>query len=201
MRQTTDESALEKLRCHSAGGAKKIYFVFFSGSQNPGVPGAPKCQQMQTSSQWRQTYVHEGETIWKPDFHIWAKMEKIYISRGLRGSSMIGLSCFPAIFSPVSMYMSNKETIWQEISKFKPKIWKKYTFFIFGGSCVALCRTQVNENFRAVRPHHRVGKQGKKTRLLGHPQLYPPVALNQYTLVNRTHKHFIYICFKAPQTS
>ena len=33
------------------------------------------------------------------------------------------------------------------------------------------------------------------------PQMYPPVALNQYTLVNRTHKHFIYICFKAPQTS
>ena len=42
-----------------------------------------------------------------------------------------------------------------------------------------------------------------KTRLLGRPQpqMYPPVALNQYTLVNRTHKHYIYICFKAPQTS
>ena len=41
------------------------------------------------------------------------------------------------------------------------------------------------------------------TRLLGRPQpqMYPPVALNQYTLVNRTHKHYIYICFKAPQTS
>ena len=37
-----------------------------------------------------------------------------------------------------------------------------------------------------------------KTRLLGRPQpqMYPPVALNQYTLVNRTHKHYIYICFK-----
>ena len=33
------------------------------------------------------------------------------------------------------------------------------------------------------------------TRLLGRPQpqMYPPVALNQYTLVNRTHKHFIYM--------
>ena len=32
------------------------------------------------------------------------------------------------------------------------------------------------------------------TRLLGRPQpqMYPPVALNQYTLVNRTHKHFLY---------
>ena len=30
-----------------------------------------------------------------------------------------------------------------------------------------------------------------QTRLLGRPQpqMYPPVALNQYTLVNRTHKH------------
>ena len=42
------------------------------------------------------------------------------------------------------------------------------------------------------------------TRLLGRPQpqMYPPVALNQHTLVNRTHKHYIYICFKAmSQTS
>ena len=33
------------------------------------------------------------------------------------------------------------------------------------------------------------------TRLLGRPQpqMYPPVALNQYTLVNRTHKHHIYM--------
>ena len=37
------------------------------------------------------------------------------------------------------------------------------------------------------------------TRLLGRPQpqMYPPVALNQYVWVNRTHKHFIYIYFKA----
>ena len=37
------------------------------------------------------------------------------------------------------------------------------------------------------------------TRLLGRPQLqmYPPVTLNQYTLVNRTHKHYIYIYIYA----
>ena len=37
--------------------------------------------------------------------------------------------------------------------------------------------------------------QGVKTRLLGRPQpqMYPPVALNQYTWVNRTHKHFLYM--------
>ena len=28
-------------------------------------------------------------------------------------------------------------------------------FFIFGGSWGPLCQTQVNENFRALRPHHR----------------------------------------------
>ena len=33
------------------------------------------------------------------------------------------------------------------------------------------------------------------TRLLGRPQpqMYPPVALNQYTWANRTHKHFLYM--------
>ena len=38
------------------------------------------------------------------------------------------------------------------------------------------------------------------TRLLGRPQpqMYPPVALNQYTLFNRTHKHFIYIYASRP---
>ena len=33
-----------------------------------------------------------------------------------------------------------------------------YTFFIFGGSWGALRRTQVNETFRAVRPHNRADK-------------------------------------------
>ena len=98
-----------------------------------------------------ETSVQQGETIWKPVFHTQAKMLKnmgyLYIKYGaLRGSSMIrlGLSCFPAILSPISMYMSNKETIWSEIFKFKPKIWKKYTFFSY-----------LNEYFREVRPHHR----------------------------------------------
>ena len=56
------------------------------------------------------TYVQQGETIWKPVFHTWAKMNK-------------------------------------------------YLFLLFGGGggvlVGPLCRTQVNENFRAVRPHHR----------------------------------------------
>ena len=63
-----------------------------------------------------ETYV-QGETIWKPVFHLWAKMQKnVYfgdILGALRGSSMIrlGQSCFPAILSPISMYMWNKEAI------------------------------------------------------------------------------------------
>ena len=53
-----------------------------------------------------ETYVQQGETIWKPYFG--------GILGALRGSSMIrlNLSCFPAIHSPISMYMWNKEAIW-----------------------------------------------------------------------------------------
>ena len=42
--------------------------------------------------------------------------------------------------------------------------------------------------------------KGYITRLLGRPQpqMYPPVALNQYTLVNRTHRHYIYIYASRP---
>ena len=51
----------------------------------------------------------------------------------------LGLSCSPAILSPISMYMSNKETI----------------RCFLGGPGGPLRQTQVNENFRAVRRHHR----------------------------------------------
>ena len=123
-----------------------------------------KCTKMSANADLItvETYVQQGETILKPVFHIRAKMWKIWIFWAiwgvLRGCSMIrlGLSCFPAILSPISMYMSNKEVIWKEILKFKPKIWKKYTFFSYlGGPGEPLRQTQVNKNFRAVRPHHR----------------------------------------------
>ena len=66
-----------------------------------------------------ETYV-QGETIWNQFFTYEPKCKKnvpVYILGylgGPEGSSMIrlGLSCFPAILSPISMYMSNKETIW-----------------------------------------------------------------------------------------
>ena len=46
-----------------------------------------------------------------------------------------------------------------------------------------------------VRQHLKYNEIHNKTRLLGRsqPQMYPPIALNQYTLGNRTHKHFIYM--------
>ena len=46
-------------------------------------------------------------------------------------------------------------------------------------------------------PYNILENKGQfiKTRLLSRPQpqMYPPVALNQYTWVNRTHKHFLYM--------
>ena len=80
-----------------------------------------------------ETNVQQGETIWKPVFHMSQNVKKNYILGYLGGPEAskirLGLSCFPAILSPISMYMSNKETIWYEIFKLKPQIWKKYTFF------------------------------------------------------------------------
>ena len=45
-----------------------------------------------------------------------------------------------------------------------------------------------------------IGLIQDSTRLLGcpQPQMYPPVTLNQHTLVNRTHKHYIYIYASRP---
>ena len=57
-----------------------------------------------------ETYV-QGSTIEKQFFHICAKMLKTdiycWLSKGPYGPSMIrlDLSCFPAILSPISMYM------------------------------------------------------------------------------------------------
>ena len=65
-----------------------------------------------------ETYVQQGEIIWQTSFSYMSQnVPKIYILGylgGPEGSSMIrlGLSYFPAILSPISMYMSNKETIW-----------------------------------------------------------------------------------------
>ena len=71
----------------------------------------------------------------------------------------LGLSCFPAILSPISIYMSNNKIKKQYDKKFlslNPKYEKNILFFSYlGGPGGPLWQTQVNKNFRAVRPHHR----------------------------------------------
>ena len=62
-----------------------------------------------------ETYVQQGETIWKRFFQFMGQnVKKNYRWEDAWGSSMIrlNLSCFPAILSPISMYMWNKEAIW-----------------------------------------------------------------------------------------
>ena len=63
----------------------------------------------------------------------------------------LNLSCFPAILSPISMYMSNKEQYDKNFLSLNPKYEKNNTFLSYlGGPGGPLRRTQVNENFRAV---------------------------------------------------
>ena len=60
-----------------------------------------------------ETYVQQGETSFSYMSQNVKKMHILGYLGALRGSSIIrlGLSCFPAILSPISMYMSSKETI------------------------------------------------------------------------------------------
>ena len=61
-----------------------------------------------------ETYVQIRGNNLKTSFSYMSQnVKKMYILGPECGSSMIrlGLSCFPAILSPISMYMSNKETI------------------------------------------------------------------------------------------
>ena len=68
-------------------------------------------------TQWRHMY-NKGKQFENQVFIYGPKCKKnVYfgdILGALRGSSMIrlGLSCSPAILSPISMYMWNKEAIW-----------------------------------------------------------------------------------------
>ena len=65
-----------------------------------------------------ETYVQQRETTWKPVFHTWTKMLKqMYILGylgGLEGvfNDQTKPILLPAILSPISIYMTNKETIW-----------------------------------------------------------------------------------------
>ena len=87
--------------------------------------------------------------------------KKVYfggVLGALRGSSMIRLT-YLAFQLSSHPYLCTCEIRKQSDKTFlslNPKYEKKIIlFFIFGGS---LRRTQVNENFRAVRPHNRADK-------------------------------------------
>ena len=114
-----------------------------------------KCQQMQTSSQWRHMYNKETP-IWKPVF-----VKIMYILVYLWGpeggggeSSMIGLglSCFAAIYPITHIYVHAKKGS-NLIKHFK--VLTQNMKQRGGGSWGPLCRTQVNGNFRTVIPHNR----------------------------------------------
>ena len=117
---TTDESALEKLRCLSAGGAKKcIFWGYFGGPEG----------------------VFNDQTT------------PILLKVAFQLSSHPYL-CTCEIRKPSDMTFLS----------LNPKYEKIILFFIFGGSRGALHRTQVNENFRALRPHNRADKFIKRKK-------------------------------------
>ena len=101
---------------------KYILFSYLGGFWGPYIePRWTKifhqCHQMQTSSQWR--HMNNKGKQFENDFFFYGPKckQNVYfggILGALRGSSMIrlNLSCFPAILSPISMYMWNKEAIW-----------------------------------------------------------------------------------------
>ena len=80
---------------------------------------------------WALTYVQQGENNLKTNFFMYEPKCKKYIFGLFRGLWW-GLQCFPAILSPISMYMSNTEAIWLDMLSLTPK-YEKYTFFSYLG--------------------------------------------------------------------
>ena len=67
----------------------------------------------------------------------------------------LGLSCLPAIPHPYLCICQIRKQSDKKFLSLNPK-YDNFCFFSYlGGPRGPLCRTQVNENFRAVRPHHR----------------------------------------------
>ena len=88
---------------------KKINFICFQGHVGP-LHKIQGYQGHQNVSKCRPHHSGDICTIRVSNLKTSFSCKK----RGLEGSSMIrlGLSCFPAILSPISMYMWNKEAIW-----------------------------------------------------------------------------------------
>ena len=124
---------------------KKLYFFYFLGvlravTENPWVPGTPKCQQMQISSQWRHN-VHKGKQLKTSFSYLGQNVYFLAIWGALGGGGgggghpliRLSLSCSQAIISPISMYIWNKGTIWKELLKVKIQNMNKIFFFYIWG--------------------------------------------------------------------
>ena len=113
-----------------------------------------------------ETYVHKGKQLKTSLSYLDQNVYFLAIwgaQGGGGGHSMIrlSLSWSPAIISPISMYMWNKDSNLKRTSKIKIQNMKNiYIFYIFGGGVLggALHQTQGYQIFRAVRPHHRADK-------------------------------------------
>ena len=96
---------------------------------------------MQPSSQWRPMH-NKGKQFENQFFIYKPKCKK---------NVYFGLSSHPYPCTCQIRKQSDKKFL-----SLNPKYEKNIDFFSYlGGSWGPLCRTQVNENFRAVRPHHR----------------------------------------------
>ena len=101
-----------------------------------------------------QTYVQQEETIWKPECK-----KNVYFGlfRGPWGGLQWSDWAYLAFQLSSHPYLCTCQKRKQSYKKFlclNPN-YDFFFFFIFGGPGGPLCRTQVNENFRAVRPHNR----------------------------------------------
>ena len=106
---------------------------------------------------------NKGKQFENHFFIYWPKCKKKCIFWGYFGgpegvfNDQTNLSCFPAILSYLCTCEIRKQSDKTFLS-LNPKYEKIIKNFIFGGSWGALRRTQVNENFRALRPHNRADK-------------------------------------------
>ena len=106
-----------------------------------------------------ETYVQQGETIENQFFIYEPKCKKnIYFGlfRGPWGGLQWSDWAFQLSSHPYTCTCQIRKQYDKKFLSLNPKYDKIYTFFSYlGGLGGPLRQTQVNENFRAVRPHHR----------------------------------------------
>ena len=144
----------------------KIFFIFFGVMLGPYIKSrVTRAIKMSSNAALitMETNVQQGETIWKPVFHIWTKMFFFFLLfRGPGGGLQLSdwaylafqLSSHPYLCSTCQIRKQSDKKFLSLNLKYE-KIY--YFFHIWGGGGPGgpLCQTQVNENFRAVRPHNR----------------------------------------------